>query len=166
MTNSSAISYNLRLGSEAKTALLAQTFARHLQAEDVLLLSGGLAAGKTFFVRAAADALGSKDAVTSPTYTLVNLYRSPKGPIVHIDAYRLENSAAFSALALEDELESGIAFIEWGEMLADLFDHWVSLEMVPDSTDHSAREARLKAFGARGKLLLEKVIADFPEATA
>ncbi len=151
----------LRLESEANTARLAVVFARHMCAGDVLLLNGGLAAGKTFFVRAAVAALGSQDAVSSPTYTLANIYSSPKGPVVHMDAYRLDSPADFADLALEDELVQGLAFIEWGAMLAGEFDDYVSLELALDPTVEQARTATLTSQGPRGAALLAQVLAEF-----
>ncbi len=151
----------LRLESEADTTRLAAAFASAMQAGDVLLLSGGLAAGKTYFVRAAVAELGSDDAVSSPTYTLVNIYNSPKGPVVHMDAYRLESAADFADLALEDEVEHGLTFIEWGDMLAGEFDDYIRLEMVVDPTLEQARNAALSFHGPRGAALLAKVLEGF-----
>ena len=151
----------LHLESEADTARLAATFARHMQAGDVLLLSGGLAAGKTFFVRSAVAALGSKDAVSSPTYTLANIYSRSEGPVVHMDAYRLETAADFADLALEDEFACGIAFIEWGSMLADEFDDFVNLDLAMDPTNANARFATFSSQGPRGAALLAQVLKGF-----
>jgi len=148
----------LSLESEAETARLARAFAAAMRVGDVLLLNGGLAAGKTAFVRAAVAARGVADAVTSPTYTLANIY---SGPIVHMDAYRLESPADFADLALEDEFERGIAFIEWGAMLAGAFDDYVSLELVLVPAQEHARVARLNSHGPRGTTLLASVLEQF-----
>jgi len=160
MTNSTSSSqYSLQ--SEAETARLAAAFARHMRAGDVLLLNGGLAAGKTYFVRAAMAALASPDAVSSPTYTLANIYASPKGPVVHMDAYRLESAADFADLALEDEFSRGLAFIEWGAMLAGEFDDYVSLDLASVPSSEQARVATLTSEGPRGAALLALVLKDF-----
>ncbi len=160
MTQNSPFS-PLPLESEADTTRLATAFARHMQPADVLLLTGGLAAGKTFFVRAAVAALGSTDAVSSPTYTLANIYATPKGPVVHMDAYRLESPTDFADLALEDEFAQGLAFIEWGAMLAGEFDNYVSLDLAPSPATEQARTATLASYGPRGAALLAQVIAEF-----
>jgi len=151
----------LRLESEADTAKLAAAFARHMRAGDVLLLTGGLAAGKTYFVRAAVAALGSPDAVSSPTYTLANIYASPKGSVVHMDAYRLESPADFADLALEDEFARGIAFIEWGAMLTGEFDDYIGLELALVPQSEHARVASFTSVGPRGAELLAQVLKDF-----
>ncbi len=151
----------LHLESEADTARLAAAFAGNMRAGDVVLLNGGLAAGKTHFVRAAVAALGSTDAVSSPTYTLANFYNSPKGPVMHMDAYRLENAASFADLGLEDEFTHGPAFVEWGAKLAGEFDNYISLELALDPSSAHARFANMAAFGPRGADLLALVLKDF-----
>jgi len=156
----------LYLANEASTQRLAACFAAQMKVGDVVLLSGGLAAGKTFFVRAAVAALGARAEVTSPTYTIANIYRAPIGTIVHVDAYRLENAFEFEDLALEDELDSGVTFIEWGADLADEFDAWVSLELTPDPAKAGARHAVLSASGQRGDVLLAQALAAFQGAGA
>lgn len=152
---------SLTLHSEADTKRLARSFASHMQAGDVLILSGGLAAGKTFFVRAAVNELGSMDAVSSPTYTLANMYSCPIGPIIHMDAYRLESPADFADLALEDEFERGVAFIEWGEMLKQEFDDYIVLDLAFSSEGETTRIATLTSTGQRGAALLAGVLKDF-----
>ena len=158
--------HKLFLETEADTARLAKAFALHLRAGDTVLLSGGLAAGKTYFVQAAVAALGSDDPVSSPTYTLANIYSAPSGPIVHVDAYRLDSAVDFVDLALEDELELGVAFIEWGAMLAEEFDAWVALDLKPDADNETARDARLNSFGKRGAALLENALTTFNKGAA
>jgi len=157
-TTSNTANTTLSLESEAETARLAQAFAGAMRAGDVVLLSGGLAAGKTAFVRAAVAARGVADAVTSPTYTLANIYA---GPIVHMDAYRLETPADFTDLALEDELERGVAFIEWGGMLAGEFDDYVRLDLALVPAREQARVATLSSHGPRGAALLAAVLEQF-----
>ena len=88
-----------------------------------MLLSGDLGAGKTFFARALARALGvaSKTAVASPTFTLVQEYATPRGELLHADLYRLLESAAgidaeVARLGLrERRAEGAIVVVEWGE---------------------------------------------------
>ncbi|MCF6271657.1 MAG: tRNA (adenosine(37)-N6)-threonylcarbamoyltransferase complex ATPase subunit type 1 TsaE [Rhodobacteraceae bacterium] len=155
----------LPLGAPKDTARLAAAFAGQLGAGDVLLLNGGLAAGKTFFVRAALAALGSKDIVSSPTYTIANLYQCTKSPVLHIDAYRLKTTTEFTDLGLEAELESGICFIEWGAMLEDEFEHWVQIELATGDVE-TQRVAHFSAYGARGEALLRGALAAYMEGEA
>lgn len=96
----------LRLGSA-----IAQVLANG----DVVYLRGVLGAGKTTLVRGVARGKGYRQRVTSPTFTLMNIYPASV-PLYHFDFYRLE-SADLSDLGLEDYLErGGICLIEWPEV--------------------------------------------------
>lgn len=96
----------------------AAQFSKQLQKGVVLILSGVMGAGKTTFVRGLVRGLGSDAAVSSPTYTYVHEYLSPKGLVVHIDAYRLESPEKLWQMGLEDYLETAfVVLIEWGEGL-------------------------------------------------
>jgi len=81
--------------SKGETARIAEVVARHLQQGDVILLTGQLACGKTYFTKALAVALGSSDLVTSPTYTLVHSYTTKIGALLHIDLYRISSIREF-----------------------------------------------------------------------
>lgn len=102
-------------------ATLAQRLAALLRAGDVVLLDGDLGAGKTALVTALCSALGSRNTVTSPTYTIAQLYHCPLGPIVHLDAYRLKSSNEVWDLGYEEEMDAGLTLIEWGQKVADAF---------------------------------------------
>jgi tRNA threonylcarbamoyladenosine biosynthesis protein TsaE len=84
-------------------------------------LKGDLGAGKTQFVRGVAQGLGATDRVHSPTFALLNEYRSGRLPIFHIDLYRLETREAIESAGLEDYFRqtSGITLIEWFERLEE-----------------------------------------------
>ena len=84
-----------------------------------MLLIGDLGAGKTTFTQALARAMGVDEQVTSPTFTLLRTYPTPKGiDLIHIDAYRLEGPAEMDDLALPELLDTGCAVIEWGDVVA------------------------------------------------
>lgn len=101
--------------SEEETAAFARELAGTLNAGDVLLLSGGLGAGKTAFVRGLAAGLGiPPEDVSSPTFTLLHEYRGGRLPLYHADLYRLEESAA-EDLGLEQT--DGVLAIEWPDRL-------------------------------------------------
>ena len=84
--------------SPGRTAEVAAAVAGQLQVGDVVLLHGGLAAGKTTFVTAVAAALGSPDQVTSPTFMLAQFYSGGRVPVLHLDTYRLTGVAEFRDL--------------------------------------------------------------------
>ena len=105
----------------AATMRIGARLARILRAGDVLLLSGGLGAGKTTLTKGLVEELGGVPAeVTSPTFTLCRVYDTHP-PVAHVDCWRLEQLAEVVDLALEEVLDAGgIVVVEWGEAAAPL----------------------------------------------
>ena len=88
---------------------------------SVLLLEGDLGAGKTTFVKTIAAALGSTAAVTSPTFSIVQEYPTPRGPIYHFDLYRLNSVDEVLDLDFEDYLDRGyLVIVEWPAVAMEL----------------------------------------------
>ncbi|MGE0164897.1 MAG: tRNA (adenosine(37)-N6)-threonylcarbamoyltransferase complex ATPase subunit type 1 TsaE [Dongiaceae bacterium] len=111
----------MELGDEAATVALARRIAAVAHAGDVIALAGDLGTGKTRFARAFVDAAaGDGEEVPSPTFTLVQTYESPAGPIWHFDLYRLARPEEAYELGFEEALTDGIALIEWPERLGGL----------------------------------------------
>lgn len=102
------------------TRQVAAELAAELRPGDVVLLEGDLGAGKTTFVQGLASALGVTAPVTSPTFTLVNVYPTQKAfPLVHVDVYRLERLSEVVDLALGELIDDGaVVAVEWGERAA------------------------------------------------
>ena len=105
--------------SAAETFRLAEAVAAAFRGREVVLLSGGLGAGKTVFAKGLAAGLGVKDTtrVCSPSYTLINIYKG-RFPIFHIDLYRLHSDSEIQDIGWEDCLGEGVVVIEWAEKLA------------------------------------------------
>jgi tRNA threonylcarbamoyladenosine biosynthesis protein TsaE len=100
------------------TYLCGETLGRSLKGGEVVLLFGGLGAGKTLLTKGILDALDyDVDEVTSPSFSLVNRYDA-KFTVYHIDLWRIENNAEF-AVGLPEILEEdeSIVIIEWSERL-------------------------------------------------
>ena len=93
----------------------ATRLATQLRIGDLILLSGALGAGKTFFVSALAHALGVKEEVTSPTFVMMRNYQG-RFPINHIDAYRLLDAPNSRKVLdeLDFDVDESLTIIEWG----------------------------------------------------
>ena len=103
---------DLKVHSEDEMLELGRVLASVLAADDVVYLLGNLGVGKTILVRGVARALGYEGRVTSPTFTLMNIYNS-NPTLYHFDFYRLEGGE-IEDLGLDDYLErQGISLIEW-----------------------------------------------------
>ncbi len=102
---------------------LGEKLGASLHGGEMILLSGNLGAGKTLFTKGILYALDfDVDEVTSPSFTLVNLYKTAKFDVYHIDLWRIdERSDAASAVGLPEILEDekAVTIIEWSERLKD-----------------------------------------------
>lgn len=92
---------------------IAAALAPFLGPGDVIRLDGELGAGKTTFTRGLGEALGSREAVTSPTFVLARTHPTASGtPLLHVDAYRLTSEAELDDLDLD--FDGSITVVEWG----------------------------------------------------
>lgn len=89
---------------------------------QVLYFNGEMGAGKTTFIAALAKLAGSKDAVSSPTYSIVNPYLCDNGYIYHFDLYRLKNTEELMAIGFFDYLDQpgSRLWIEWPDLAVPL----------------------------------------------
>ena len=102
--------------SPSETEAVGAALARALKPGTVIAYRGALGAGKTAFTRGLARGLGVKEAVTSPTYTIVNEYLGGRIPLFHFDMYRLGSEDELFDIGWEDYLErGGICAVEWSE---------------------------------------------------
>ncbi len=127
--------------SEQQTVDTAATWAKTLKPGDIIFLRGNLGAGKSVFARSLVRALVDDQAleVPSPTFTLVQTYDAPSGPIWHFDLYRLKKPEEIYELGWEDAIGEALMIIEWPERLGMLAPqhhidiHIQSIENEPDS---------------------------------
>lgn len=84
---------------------------------SILLLKGNLGAGKTTFTQILLKNMGSKDEVSSPTYSIVNEYDSEKGKVFHFDLYRMKSIDEVYNIGMEEYLDNSyLSIIEWPEI--------------------------------------------------
>ena len=126
----------MSLPDEGATERLGATLAERLRVGDVVGLKGELGAGKTTLARAIIRAAaGDRELIVpSPTFTLVEVYETPRGSFWHFDLYRLEAAEQVYELGWEEALAEGIALVEWPERLGKLLPKHLSvtLELADD----------------------------------
>ncbi|WP_298115137.1 tRNA (adenosine(37)-N6)-threonylcarbamoyltransferase complex ATPase subunit type 1 TsaE [uncultured Bacteroides sp.] len=101
----------------------AKQFVQNMGDNTVFAFYGKMGAGKTTFIKAICEELGVKDVITSPTFAIVNEYRSEETAelIYHFDFYRIKKLDEVYDMGYEDYFYSGaVCFIEWPELIEDL----------------------------------------------
>ena len=111
-----------------------------LAAGDLVVLTGGLGAGKTTLTQGIGEGLGVRGPITSPTFVIARVHPSLVGgpDLVHVDAYRLGGVAELDDLDLDASLDEAVTVVEWGHGLAEGLaeDH---LEVTPAAATRRAR---------------------------
>ena len=121
--------------SAAETRALGEELSASLKPGDVVVLRGELGAGKSELTRGIAKGLGVTENVTSPSFTILNVYESGRCPLYHFDWYRLESEDELYELGMEEYLGGdGIAVVEWAERC-------------PDAVPEGATEIRIEIEG-------------------
>lgn len=122
-----------------------------LRAGDLVVLTGGLGAGKTTLTRGLGEGLGVRGPVTSPTFVISRIHPSLVGgpELVHVDAYRLGGAAELDDLDLDADLEDAVTVVEWGAGLVEgLAEDRLEVTLVADPGTEE-RTAQITAVGAR-----------------
>ena len=139
--------------SPEQTELLGKKLAELLRPGDVIAYYGDLGAGKTAFTRGLAAGFGIREAVTSPTYTIVNEYLSGRMPLFHFDMYRLSSSEELFDIGWEDYLaRGGVCAVEWSENVADALTDAISITIEKDPAQLDWRKITIEG-GARFEAL-------------
>ena len=105
---------NITTRGARETEAVAEAFGDVLDAGDLVVLSGDLGTGKTTFVKGVARALGVRDTVTSPTFTIVQEYEG-RVRLAHVDVYRLDRIQELYDFGFEELFEDRVVMIEWGD---------------------------------------------------
>ena len=125
--------------SLADTGRLAQQLASLLTPGSLITLEGQLAAGKTAFAQAFAQAIGVTETVNSPTFTIIKEYEATNYPFYHMDVYRISLVEA-EELGLEDYYYgSGITLVEWASRIHEL----LPVDRLDIHIEHSDEQTRV-----------------------
>ena len=129
--------------SPKETEKLGQALGAVLQPGTVLAYEGDLGAGKTAFTRGLARGLGAVEAVTSPTYTIVNEYLSGRIPLFHFDMYRLTSADELWDIGWEDYLDrGGVCAVEWSENVAEAMEDAIRVRI--EKTGEESRKITIE----------------------
>ena len=131
--------------SAEETIAFGRTLAETLAPPKLVVLRGELGSGKTTLVKGIAEAFdaASEEDVTSPTFTLVHEYRSPRVNVYHIDLYRVDTQRELETLGLDDLIaENSVLLIEWGEKFPR-FERERDVEIVLERVGESERRIRI-----------------------
>ena len=138
----------LKINNLEEIGAVAEEFIRLAMQEDtVFAFNGQMGAGKTTFIKALCEALGVSEVVTSPTFSIVNEYRSDEtGELIyHFDFYRIKKIDEAYDMGCEDYFYSGaVCLIEWPELVEDLLPGntvWVDIRVNNDDTRTISWEA-------------------------
>ena len=100
----------------------------------VILLNGNLGAGKTTFSKYLVKALGSENPVTSPTFSIVNVYQADERAIYHMDLYRLESYEELFNAGIEEYFyeDGALCIVEWPDLIldTDLVDGAITIDII------------------------------------
>lgn len=107
--------------SVEETMAIAEELAKKAHSGDIYTLYGDLGVGKTVFAKGFAKGLGVKEPISSPTFTIVQVYYGSKMPFYHFDVYRIGSSEEMFEIGCEDYLYGdGVCLIEWADLIKDI----------------------------------------------
>lgn len=134
-----------------ETFELGEKVGNNLKAGDVILLTGALGAGKTLLTKGVLNALEFDiDEVTSPSFTLVNLYKTPTFNVYHIDLWRLDGGPdVAAAVGLGEILDepNAVTIIEWAEKLHNFTHDSRVIEIVIEGDGDGPRKIEISGSG-------------------
>ena len=145
--------------SPEQTADLAVMVGKRIREGTIVCMEGDLGAGKTLFVRNLARPLGVEGEVTSPTFSLMNIYEG-FCPILHFDLYRLETEEQLEDIGFFEYTEEpeGIVVIEWADKFpAAMPEDYVTVKLERTGKQENERRITFSCVGERNKEFLEEL---------
>lgn len=126
--------------SENQSIQIAQNLAKTLKGGEVILMSGDLGAGKTAFTKGIAKGLGIQGIITSPTFTILNVYNA-KINLYHFDMYRIEEEQELYELGFNEYIgnPNGVCVVEWHEKTPSLFEGTKNINICIKKLDQNTR---------------------------
>ena len=147
--------YKITTRNESQTIELAQNFESEKFPNMIICLDGELGSGKTVFTKGIANALGVKDIVTSPTFTIIKEYEGEM-PLYHMDVYRLDGNT--DGVGIEEYFtKGGIVVIEWAHTIKNILPK-ERLDIKFKVVDENKRVLVLIPYGKEYEELCEAVL--------
>ena len=138
--------------SPEETRRLARELGEGARPGMIVTLNGDLGTGKTVFAQGLAEGLDIREAVNSPTFTIVQEYREGRIPLYHFDVYRIEEPEEMEEIGYEDYFfGEGVCLVEWSEL-------------VPEIIPEHARHIRLNRSRKEGETNIRLIRVDQPES--
>ena len=147
--------YKLTTRSEMETIEIAQNLESEKFPNMIICLNGELGSGKTVFTKGIANALGIKESITSPTFTIIKEYEGEL-PLYHMDVYRLNGNVEGTGIE-EYFTKGGVVVIEWADTIKDILPEErldIKFKVVGENT----RVLVLKPYGKKYEELCEAVL--------
>ncbi|MCR5545599.1 MAG: tRNA (adenosine(37)-N6)-threonylcarbamoyltransferase complex ATPase subunit type 1 TsaE [Lachnospiraceae bacterium] len=111
----------IETNSEKETFEIGKSLGKVALPGDVFTLEGDLGVGKTIFTKGFAEGLGIKEAISSPTFTIVQVYEDGRLPFYHFDVYRIGDVEEMDEIGFEDYVYGqGVSMIEWANLIEDI----------------------------------------------
>src|SRR5690554_2551189 len=103
------------------TIELGKKFGQSVKPGQVICLFGDLGVGKTVFTQGFAEGLGIKEAISSPTFTILQVYDEGRMPLYHFDVYRIEDVEEMYEVGFEDYFDGeGVCLVEWANLIEEI----------------------------------------------
>lgn len=122
----------IETNSELETRQLGIELARSASPGQVYALIGDLGVGKTILTQGIAEGLGITEPVSSPTFTIVQVYEEGRMPFYHFDVYRIGDIEEMDEIGYEDYFfGEGISLVEWANLIEELMPEetvWITIE--------------------------------------
>lgn len=117
--------------SERETYELGFQMGKTAKAGQVYTLIGDLGVGKTIFTKGFAAGLGIKEPVSSPTFTIVQIYEEGRLPFYHFDVYRIGDAEEMDEIGYEDYIYGeGVSLIEWADLIEEILpEHYTEVKI-------------------------------------
>lgn len=124
----------IETNSEKETYSLGYSLGERAKAGQVFTLTGDLGVGKTVFTKGLAAGLGVKEPVSSPTFTIVQIYEEGRLPFYHFDVYRIGDVEEMDEIGYEDYIYGdGVSLIEWANLIEEILpEHYTEVKIEKD----------------------------------